>query len=148
MPGQPPKPTKLLKLQGTARKCRIASRAGEPIPVAGPIAAPDWLLPEAADEWRRVQVAYGDLGILTPLDRGMLATYCQMWARFVEAESAPDYVPLPASLISTMATVANKLGLDPSGRVRLRVPDDKPDAGNPWDDLDGLKVIQGGKKTT
>ena len=30
--------------------------------------------------------ALGDMGVLTPIDRGALAAYCQAWGRWVEAE--------------------------------------------------------------
>src|SRR4051794_37394957 len=79
MAGRPPKPTALLELQGTARKDRHASREREPKPAKGGFpAAPEWLQPEGKAEWERVQLAYAESGIVTPLDRGMLATYCQM----------------------------------------------------------------------
>lgn len=133
--GRPPKPTVLLELQGTARPDRHSGRAREPKPSKGFPAAPEWLQPEGKAEWDRIQVAYAECGIVTPLDRGMLTTYCQMWARYVASETAEPYVMLPASFISTMASVANKLGLDPSGRVKLRVPDEPKPAESPWDAL-------------
>jgi phage terminase small subunit len=142
MPGRPPKPTALLELQGTARKDRHGKRA-EPKPKKGFPPAPEWLQPEAKTEWERVCEGYDEQGIITKLDRGMLATYCQMWARYVASEKAEPYVMLPASFISTMASVANKLGLDPSGRVKLRVPDEPKPAENPWDALRGPAEIKG-----
>src|SRR4051794_28623099 len=132
MAGRPPKPTALLELQGTARKHRHAKRAGEPkVPKGFPV-APEWLQPEAKAEWARVCHGYAEAGIVTPLDRGMLTTYCQMWARYVASETAEPYVMLPASFISTMASVANKLGLNSSGRVKLRMPDEQKPAESPW----------------
>jgi phage terminase small subunit len=135
MPGRPPKPTALLELQGTFQKCRHGTRASEPKPSKGFPDAPEWLAPEGKAEWDRVNLAYAESGIVTQLDRGMLATYCQMWARFVASETAEPYTPLPASFISTMATIANKLGLDPSGRTKLRVPDEPKSEASPWDAL-------------
>lgn len=142
MAGRPPKPTRLLELKGTARRCRMERRGREPRSAESLPAAPEWLLPEAKAEWVRVSRGYAAAGVLTLLDRGMLATYCQMWARFVEAEQAVPYAPLPASFIATMASIANKLGLDPSGRVKLGAAPRDEAPRSPWD---ALAVIQGGR---
>ena len=95
--------------------------------------APEWLVPEARAEWDRVVEVYAEAGVVTPLDRAMLATFCQLWGRFVEAERSEPYAPVPVSHVVSMANIANRLGLDPSGRVKLPVqekPDPQP---NPWD---------------
>ena len=129
---RPPKPTALLQLQGTYRKDRHGKRSREPR-AKGILDAPEWLAPEARAEWDRVVEAYAESGVVTPLDRAMLATFCQLWARFVEAERSEPYEPVPVSHIVSMANIANRLGLDPSGRVKLPVqetPDPQP---NPWD---------------
>ncbi len=130
---RPPKPTALLRLQGTYRADRHGKRGREPRARKGTLDAPDWLVPEARAEWDRVVEAYAEAGIVTPFDRAMLATFCQLWARFVEAERSEPYEPVPVSHIVSMANIANRLGLDPSGRVKLPVqetPDPQP---NPWD---------------
>jgi P27 family predicted phage terminase small subunit len=49
-------------------------------------AAPAHLTPAASAEWRRVARSLRDMGVLTPIDRGALAAYCQAWGRWVEAE--------------------------------------------------------------
>jgi phage terminase small subunit len=149
MAGRPPKPTALLRLHGTARPGRIRARGREPKVTAGLPDAPDWLLPEARAEWDRVIRGFAATGVLTPLDRGMLATYCTMWARFVEAERADPYVAPSASFISTMSSIATKLGLDPAARVRLGTrlaPDEdenesEGDPDDPWVKLAALRRI-------
>jgi len=133
--GRPPKPTALLRLQGNLRAGRHADRAREPVLPPGAPEAPAWLLPEARAEWDRVVAGYGALGILTRLDRGMLATYATMWARFVQAEQADPYAGLPASYLAVMGSIATRLGLDPAGRTRLRSPETPPDPDSPWDRL-------------
>jgi len=135
MGGRPPKPTALLKLHGTMRPGRHADRAREPKPASILPEPPEWLLPEARAEWDRVIRGYAATGVLTSLDGGMLATYCQMWGRFVEAERAVSYKPLPAAFAAVMSGIANKLGLDPSGRARLRTPGAVADEASPWDML-------------
>ena len=128
-----PKPTALLQLQGTYRADRHAKRGREPRARKGTLDAPDWLAPEARAEWDRVVEAYAEAGVVTPLDRAMLATFCQLWARFVEAERSEPYEPVPVSHIVSMANIANRLGLDPSGRVRLPVQEKADPQPNPWD---------------
>ncbi len=63
----------------------------------------------------------------------MLATFCQLWARFVEAERSEPYAPVPVSHIVSMANIANRLGLDPSGRVKLPFQEKADPQPNPWD---------------
>jgi phage terminase small subunit len=108
--GRPPKPTELMRLQGTLRPGRHGDRKRKPKPPPGAPLAPEWLLPEARAEWDRVVRGYGKEGILTGLDWGMLATYATMWARFVESEATVPYVGLPASYLSAMAGIATRAG--------------------------------------
>ncbi len=129
---RPPKPTALLQLQGTYRADRHEKRSREPR-AKGTLDAPDWLAPEARAEWDRVVEAYAEAGVVTPLDRAMLATFCQLWARYVEAEQAEPYAPVPISHVVSMANIANRLGLDPSGRVKLPVQEEPDPRPNPWD---------------
>jgi phage terminase small subunit len=62
-----------------------------------------------------------------------LATYCQLWARFVEAERSEPYEPISVSHVTLMASIANRLGLDPSGRVKLPMQEKADPQPNPWD---------------
>jgi P27 family predicted phage terminase small subunit len=47
---------------------------------------PPHLLPEARKEWRRITPELERYGLISKLDRGALALYCQAWARWVWAE--------------------------------------------------------------
>lgn len=47
---------------------------------------PPHLLPEARKEWRRITPELDRYGLISKLDRGALALYCQAWARWVWAE--------------------------------------------------------------
>jgi phage terminase small subunit len=63
--------------------------------------------------------------VLSSVDITTLATYCQMWARFVEAEKAKK--PVSPSYIAQMNILAGKLGLSPADRCRIRLePEAKP----------------------
>jgi hypothetical protein len=60
---------------------------------------------------------------MTALDRSQLTLYCQMVARWREAETREPYAPLPASYAATIAGIASKLGLNVADRAKLRLPE-------------------------
>ncbi|MEB8385612.1 phage terminase small subunit P27 family [Rhodobacteraceae bacterium KMM 6894] len=84
--GPKTKPTKLKLLTGTARSHRLNPQ--EPQPEVARPEAPDHLTDAARNEWDRVVVDLVALGILTDLDRGALAVYCQAYGRWRAAETA------------------------------------------------------------
>ncbi|WP_439523039.1 phage terminase small subunit P27 family [Marivita sp.] len=84
--GPKTKPTQLKLLSGTARKHRL--NAHEPRPEIARPDVPHHLTPAAQLEWDRVIEETLNLGILTNLDRGALAAYCQAYGRWVSAETA------------------------------------------------------------
>nr|WP_296430300.1 phage terminase small subunit P27 family [Roseovarius sp. BRH_c41] len=92
------------------------------------------------------------MGVLSVTDRAALAAYCQAWARWVEAEEhlakGPALIKTPSGYVqqSPWLTVANKqleimgrfmaeLGLSPSARARLRLPEGGAD------DSTSIKII-------
>ncbi len=84
--GPKPKPTKLKLLTGTARDHRLNPH--EPQPDVARPDAPAHLTDAARDEWDRIIDELMALGILTHLDRGALAAYCQAYGRRSAAEAA------------------------------------------------------------
>ena len=110
-------------LHGTARPDR-ATRLAQDSDRFGPLgAAPRWLLPAARELWREIDASLGRAGVLTALDRSQLTLYCQMVARWREAETRVPYEPLPASYAATIAGIASKLGLNVADRAKLRLPE-------------------------
>jgi P27 family predicted phage terminase small subunit len=76
-----------------AEQCRAAARQAGQAPAercrARPeLRAPSALGPEARKEWQRLANELAPLGLLTRIDRGMLAAYCQAHALWVEAVHA------------------------------------------------------------
>jgi phage terminase small subunit len=110
----------------------MAKRAGEVDPDGGIPDAPDWMLPEALVEWGRLTSNGRYAKALRGVDRAALATFCQMWARFVEGEKANT--PVPVSHVAAMTNLGAKLGLNPADRVKVKVPE-APKAANPWQQL-------------
>jgi phage terminase small subunit len=78
----------------------------------------------AADEWRRVAPALWADGLLTVLDHAVLAAYCQMAARWEEAEAALARGDGPAAVLrrvsrqaaADMVSYGGHFGLTPRTR--------------------------------
>jgi len=131
--GPKKKPHALRLLQGTEKK----SSKKDPRPESAIPSCPSFLNAVAKREWKRVTKELNAIGLISNLDRSMLAGYCTAWARFVEAEQAMQKIGSP--LIKTSAgyiqlspylTIANRaldqirrfgasLGLSPADRVGL-----------------------------
>lgn len=58
----------------------------EPNPESKIPDCPDFLTPEAGEEWKRLAKQLFSLGLISDLDRVAFAAYCQNWARYVDAE--------------------------------------------------------------
>ena len=149
--GSNKKPLQLHKLQGTTRPSRHGERRiGPPLP---PPRCPSWLDPLGKGEWRRVTPELVRLGVVTVLDRVVLAGYCQCFARWRQASESleregsvvPGYrgimrknplIMVERQYRESMQRFAQELGLTPSSRARLHLPD--PHEPDPMDSmLDG-----------
>jgi P27 family predicted phage terminase small subunit len=97
---------------------------------------PDHLVPAAAKEWRRVARVLHDMGVLTQIDRGALAAYCQAYGRWVEAEErlreTPMLLKTPSGYVQQspwlgivhkqleiMGRYMTELGMTPAARSRV-----------------------------
>lgn len=92
---------------------------------------PDWLSDEVRREWNRVVPELQKAGVLSVLDRGMLAVYCSLWAQYAGGERRG--VPIKAALISQMRAIAASFGLTPSDRARLNLQPQKSAGADGWD---------------
>ena len=136
MRGRIPKPTAVKLLDGNPGKRRINGR--EPKPPGSLPDCPDYLASEAKAEWARIAHILNQIGLLTQVDRTLMAGYCQTYARWVEAERRLAETPLilrtPAGYIqqSPWLSISNKqlelmakymteLGLTPASRSRLAI---------------------------
>jgi P27 family predicted phage terminase small subunit len=136
MRGRKPTPTVLKVIQGNPGNRPL--NANEPEPRAAMPTCPSHLCPPAKAEWKRVASEMKDLGMLSRLDRSVLAGYCQGYGRWVEAErklsEMPMLLKMPSGYIqqNPWLTIANKqlelmlkfgaeLGLSPSTRSRVSV---------------------------
>ncbi len=148
--GRPRKPTNFKVLTGTFRKDR--ENPDEPTPEISIPDVPSHLSDVAKVEWGRVSQQMAACGMLTNLDRAILALYCQAYARWAKAEKKiaametaerPDgeLMPTPQGfqVRSEWLNIANKameqvhkygveLGLSAQSRSRIKVtpPQEKP----------------------
>lgn len=146
MRGRKPKPTALKLIEGNPGKRPIHGH--EPRPPASKPACPAYLSPTAKAEWKRLAGVLNEIGLLTQVDRTVLAAYCQAYGRWVEAEKklaqSPPLLKTPAGYVqaSPWIAISNKqvelmtrlmaeIGLTPSARSRLAIRVDRPRP--PWE---------------
>jgi P27 family predicted phage terminase small subunit len=136
MRGRKPQPTQLKVLRGNPGR-RPLNRA-EPAPApALSLAPPAWLEGEAVTEWHRLAPVLHRLGLLTEIDGDALASYCQTWARWREAEAAirkygmvlkgkngfpviSPYVAVANRAMAHMKALLIEFGMTPSSRTRVK----------------------------
>ena len=94
--GRKPKPTALKVLEGNPGKRPLNEH--EPVPPKVQLKCPDWLLPEAKKEWKRLAPALEAMGVLTMADLMAFAGYCQAYARWREAE---EFISQHGSIFKT-----------------------------------------------
>jgi P27 family predicted phage terminase small subunit len=140
--GRKPKPTHLKLVTGTARRCRLPKNEPRPELALPPV--PSELSDDAKLEWNRVMPDLFRAGLMTRLDRAVLAAYCSAHGRWVRAERAlrklgdegadglliktakgnviqNPLVGVSNKAANDMAKFAAELGMSPSSRARFSV---------------------------
>lgn len=143
--GRPPKPTAIKILEGDRGKGRRPINRNEPIPEADNVVCPDWLLPYAKEEWKRLAPSMKAMNILTDHDIQAFAGYCQAYARWREAEEyiaengmifkTPSgyiqqvpQVSISMQNLKMMQSFCAEFGLTPASRARIYANNEKGDA--------------------
>jgi P27 family predicted phage terminase small subunit len=141
MRGRKPLPSNVVRLRGNPGKRRLNHAEPRPAPRVPP--CPSCLGDAARKEWQRLSKELAELGLLTRLDRGLLAAYCQAHALWVEAVASiarygtmvkspngypmqSPYVAVANKQVDIMVRIAAELGMTPSSRTRIRVGDKAP----------------------
>ena len=131
--GRKPVPTKLKMLRGNPGKRPLSD--DEPRPKAKLPGPPAHLSAEAKREWWRLGKQLAALGLMTSIDRGALAMYCQAWARWLEAEQAlktygvmvksPNGFPMQSPYLAVankameqIRAMLTEFGMSPASRTR------------------------------
>jgi P27 family predicted phage terminase small subunit len=144
MPGPAPKPTVLKQLAGNPGKRKL--NKSEPKFKGVPV-CPQWLIPVAKTEWKRVVPELAALDMLRSVDTSSLAAYCESYARWRQAElvitkegqtvqepivnKAGEVVgykirrhpaiSIAKDALASMLRTSSLFGFDPSSRSRLSV---------------------------
>ena len=173
--GRKPIPTAVNKIIGRARSNRMPPNEptiGIPRVFGLPLAPPTYLDDYAVDEWQRTWESLWDAGIMTHVDVGALAIYCQAHARWRRAEEAIQEIakedPKNGGLVlvttngnivqNPLVGIANssmrdairygaEFGLTPSSRARLGIVATKPyDPNDKYFDWDPFEEEKGSRR--
>ena len=156
-PGRKPKPTAIKVLEGNPGKRPLNQR--EPVPPKGSIKCPEWLLPEAKKEWKRLAPSLEAMGVLTVLDIAAFEGYCQAYARWKEAEAfiaqhgsifkTPSgyvqqvpHVSIAQQSLKIVQSFCSEFGLTPATRARIIAAGGGKDDGFSEDPME--KLLKGG----
>src|SRR3972149_1747411 len=90
MPAGRPRKATIIHLRNGKPGHHPRSLENEPQPEQVAPDCPAHLNAEARAEWERIAPEMGDLGMLTRLDRGNMAGYCQCWADYLESQRHLD----------------------------------------------------------
>lgn len=136
--GPAPTPTNILRLRGS----KLYGREGVDGPTGIPD-PPDWLAEdaEASRAWQELRPLLTEMGVLTRIDRNVLARYCRTWSRWREAEKFLDahgttyalkdesgrvrcmmqfpQVAIAHKLCQQLTRMEQELGMTPSARTRI-----------------------------
>lgn len=153
--GRKPHPTALKIIRGNPGNRPLNTNEPDVPPAVPP--PPRHLSADAIEEWERVTKGLYAAGILTDIDMGALAAYCQAYGRWAQAERAINTMaandPVSKGLLmrsakgnpmtnpllgianksmSDMVRYAAEFGMTPSARSRIRVTDAVAESANPF----------------
>lgn len=158
--GPKPKPTAEKKRLGNPGRRPLNDSEPEP---TGQPNEPDWLDDYAKQVWNRVILSMAD-GVFTRCDTGTLAAYCRAESMLRSAAyvnqlgrynayragyitngaysdtNAKDWLRIEKEQAAAVASLGTRLGLDPSARTAIKVPENKKGG-----KFSQFKQIKGGK---
>ncbi len=85
MQGRKPLPSKVVDIMGGSKHSHRPPRSGEPNPLANIPKCPSFLDKGAKKEWKRISRILNPLGMITDLDLGSLAKYCESFSQWAQA---------------------------------------------------------------
>lgn len=86
-----------------------------------PLAAPEWLDPEARAEWERLAATLHATGHVTSADHALFVVYCRAWAEYYREARAevPAKEDRRDRLAMNLIRAAGALGLSPTTRPKV-----------------------------
>lgn len=145
--GPKPLPSNVHRLRGNPSKLRPDQLRDSVHPTVSLPKPPPFLSREAKKEWARLGPELVKYGLVSELDRGALAAYCQAYGRWEEAErlikslgedGLIDITPSGYKQIGVWLQISNRavetmrkyeaeFGLTPSARSRVQPSENQPD---------------------
>jgi P27 family predicted phage terminase small subunit len=110
MRGRKPLPSKIIDIRGGSKLTHRPSRTGEPEPPAVIPKCPSFLDKEAKKEWRRMAKELYDLGMITRIDRAVLAKYCESYSQWAQASRKIQAMGMIYKTPGKISTVTLKNG--------------------------------------
>jgi P27 family predicted phage terminase small subunit len=154
MKGRKPTPTVLKLLNGNPG-CRPLPK-NEPKPQVGLPEAPDTLSADARPYWESIGRQLLDVGVMTRLDAAALAMYCEVYARWIDAnqklaqygcvvkgpkDNMPHHSPylrVANDCFQQMRFLLGEFGLTPASRARIHAAP-KEETENPFAKIDRMR---------
>ena len=126
MRGRPRKNTETLKITGAYREDRHGARRDDTV-AKKRLRKPEELQGESARCW---SMTVGSLpaGVFNDSDFPLLIAFCNIWAKYVEAREE-NSVSAMLKLADQLTRMACRLGLTPTDRSRLNIPEAPKEAG-------------------
>lgn len=138
MAGRKPIPTELKKLRGNPGKRPLNKKEAKPGKLTRTPPVPEHIQGAARREWRRMARTLKELGLLTEIDLPALEMYCQMYGRWVDAETKVremgmivktnngnpiqnPYLAIANRAAKDMKALLVEFGMTPSARSRVNV---------------------------
>jgi len=137
MVGRKPIPTATKVLRGNPGHRPLNDQEAKPKTKAKLPKAPSYLNDVAKKEWRRMGRRLFDAGLLTELDETALASYCQSYSSWVEANEKVQelgavvvrmrgpvrspWVGIASQAWKEMTRMLGEFGMTPSSRSRVKV---------------------------
>jgi P27 family predicted phage terminase small subunit len=149
-------PTNLLKLRGAFDKHpeRLRARQNELTLTVEAPEPPDFLSAHARPHWDQISDTLYRFGVLTKLDVHALAAYCEVYARWLDANShlcregcvVPDadglprpspYLRVANDAFQQMRSLLVEFGLTPASRSKVNAP--SQEAENPFAAIERMR---------
>ena len=139
MPGPPPKPTAIKKLQGNPGRRKLNDKEPQSSRKIPP--PPKWLDKVAKQNWKRESEELKSMGVLTKIDWGIFAARCYLYSqivklsedievegRTIDTKQGPKSNPKAVQLdkiIKEYRMIGSSLGADPASRSKIQVAEPK-----------------------
>lgn len=142
--GRPRKPTILKIIQGNPGKRPLPKNEPSPRPPSkSELAPPEVLDLDAKKEWNRIAPELDRMGLLTKLDRTILAAYCDNYSRWIKAakelkatgltvegakggEITSPFIKIVRDAQAACHRFAVEFGFTPASRTRIAAPEKDP----------------------